>query len=55
MYINYLAFMMESFSATTSMNDTDTVVNTKASSSLVKCHFVEYNSNFIFESFWKFP
>ena len=48
MYINYLVFIIESFSATNSMNDTDTVVNSKASSSLVKCHFVEYNSNFYF-------
>ena len=48
MYINYLAFMVESFSVTNSMNDIDIVVNSKAFTILVKCHFVEYNLNFHF-------
>ena len=48
MYMNYLAFMVESFSVTNSVNDIDIVVNSKAFTTLVKCHFVEYNSNFYF-------
>ena len=38
--------MMEGFSTTNSMNDIDIVVNSKASTTPVKCHFIEYNSNF---------
>ena len=51
MYMNYLAFMVESFSATNSINDIDIVVNSEVSTTLVKCHFVEYNSNFYFRSY----
>ena len=47
-YINCLAFMVESFNATNSVNDIGIVVNSKVSTTVVKCHFVEYNSNLYF-------
>ena len=40
--------MVESFNVTNSVNDIDIAVNSKVSITFVKCHVVEYNSNFYF-------